>query len=470
MGFLTNAAEGVVALTQYAINRLVGEVPSTATPGSNGVLYLQVPEADDDDDGNSDPASPTAADGGANNGSKVYNPRTNRFETQSPTWAQEMYLNGNPDNLPNPLINAAFAVNGFMADSIGDLLPQSYHFALIRGTGTHGDAMLERLADRGSVGVSVRRDGGSHIPCSTLYPTLLHRGCETVTVSLRHVPDHRQLLATLDSIASEDGCSMDVCTLRIAGALTSLETVSHLVKDLDPLTLELTRDISFTNWEEGAVDESELTEMRMPVREECRVVPRFFLTALKLQSISIASFDSVTTISESFLAQCTELREVDLRSLTNVKTIGRRFLADCTQLGAVDLTPLSSVVSVGEGFLADCSSLEVVDFTGMRSLREVGPQLLARCKSLMSVELSGLCRVTEIPDCVLCECVNLQAVDLTHLAKVTRIGEFFLAGCRVLRSVDCRPLTAVVSIGRGFVRSCPVRELDLVPVRHAICV
>jgi hypothetical protein len=135
--------------------------------------------------------------------------------------------------------------------------------------------------------------------------------------------------------------------------------------------------------------------------------------------------DSVTTIGDGFLYECTGLTSVTIPD--SVTSIGNKFLSWCINLTSVTIP--DSVTTIGDNFLSECTRLTSVTIPD--SVTSISDGFLSWCINLTSVIIPD--SVTIIGNCFLNECTSLTSVIIPN--SVTSIGPGLLNQCVNLRSV-----------------------------------
>jgi hypothetical protein len=178
------------------------------------------------------------------------------------------------------------------------------------------------------------------------------------------------------------------------------------------------------------------------------VIPDYFLNKCKFEKIILRG-NTIKTIGDNFLSNCSSLISLDLSGLNNIITINDFFLGNCSSLTSLDLSKLNDITIIRFGFLYGCSSLISLDLSGLNNVIIIGKYFLAYCSSLTSLNLSGLNNVTTINGRFLHDCSSLTSLNLSGLNNVTTISSKFLECCSSLTSLNLSGLNNVTTISQS---------------------
>eukprot|EP01060_Flectonema_neradi_P000917 TRINITY_DN1053_c0_g1_i2.p1 TRINITY_DN1053_c0_g1~~TRINITY_DN1053_c0_g1_i2.p1 ORF type:complete len:370 (+),score=62.53 TRINITY_DN1053_c0_g1_i2:657-1766(+) len=196
-----------------------------------------------------------------------------------------------------------------------------------------------------------------------------------------------------------------------------------------------------------------------PREDWCDLIPE------TVRIVSFTNCDTVTSVGDGFLSDCTSLTLVDLSQLVNVTSIGNYFLSNCLSLSNIDLSQLSKTKHIGGSFLSGCARLHYVDLSFLSNITMLGNNFLSNCKALLRVDLSPLRHVSFIGNSFLSGCRALTEVDLTVMSEVAIVGKQFLSNCVSLSSLDVSSLSRASNIQEFFLSGCSgITSLELSPL------
>ena len=213
-------------------------------------------------------------------------------------------------------------------------------------------------------------------------------------------------------------------------------------------------------------------------------IPDFtFYKALKLETLTLAENNNITSIGASAFAYCEELGSIAIPSA--VTAIGNNAFNGCRDITSIvipsgitkleaqtfmnavslvtvtlegDITSLGTAVFMNCGELTTLSGLNSASNSGFGKVTEIGSAVFSACKKLKNVVIpSGL---TVIKDSAFENCVSLDTIVISD--GVTTIVDKAFRGCIALEQVTL-PLT-LLSIGDyGFADCVKLNNVELNP-------
>lgn len=406
-------------------------------------------------------------------------------------------------------------MNVLMMVDVASVLVDPWRHSLLRGSGTVGAYVFERVVEGGHVPCSIRpfnphaketagmAADGTHIKS---FPTICLEGDDEDNVARKHASNSTLALAVplkyanvirIDIFGYSAGANMVGNATLVAKELTinvslhralypdteltgygvSLAVIADTLivyGDSDGAMLlpsdVMPRTVRFMGTWPKVVDD--FMSHSAAVRNILQAIqlPEFGQSTKTATTTTASQVSSTPHAFKGFMKGCRNVRDVDLRPLRFVTLIGPGFLEDCASLRTLDLSPLGGVTSCGARFLAGCSGLGSVDLSPLRSVTKVGPNPLMCCTSLVSVDVSMLPFSNSMSG-LLQGCTALKDVALPHFTGVhSGIPDDLLANCTSLIALRFHaPSTEeyATAIGSGFLTGCSSLEyLDLSCLRN----
>ena len=125
------------------------------------------------------------------------------------------------------------------------------------------------------------------------------------------------------------------------------------------------------------------------------------------QVSSLTVLGTVTGISFSAFAKCSNLSSVDFSGATALQTIGRQAFYQCTSLSSVNFSGVVALTSIDEEAFRECSSLSSVIFPA--TIETISRGAFSGCTSLNEINLSDTA-LTIIDDEVFQQCSSLSSI------------------------------------------------------------
>ena len=174
-----------------------------------------------------------------------------------------------------------------------------------------------------------------------------------------------------------------------------------------------------------------------------------FYSIFENNFIKIILPNSLLSIGNNILYNCTKLKKINLSNLDKLERIGDNFINHSTKLEYINLSNLLKLTIIGDKFLYYCRNLKNIDLY-LPNLTTIGNNFLSNCSEIKNIDLSSLQKLTTTGDNFLSNCSKIRYIDLSSLINLITIGDNFLYHCSIISSIDLSPLIMLEIIGNNF--------------------
>lgn len=183
---------------------------------------------------------------------------------------------------------------------------------------------------------------------------------------------------------------------------------------------------------------------KLTIKENTSVIHQNALKGCSaLQSVELASAETLEEIGESGFQDCSSIARLDLKACTNLKSIGRNAFRACRSLSGLSLPGSIDVLS--DGMCYDCVALQSVENT---ALKEIGDETFYNCEQLTT--FGEWTNVQKLGDRAFFNCLRLK--NLLLPPSLTSIGESCFENCVALETVELN--SSLVGISKYCFYGC----------------